>query len=302
MQTVAGLGGVVLAATLQLALSSFDLQERGPVTRHTLWKIEGGRKPVYLLGSIHVLRRQNYPLERPIEDAFDEAKIVAFEIDLDEARAGVARAQPAAATVPKAPPGEPKSLRGQVSRETYRSVVRYLEGQGYPGTVFDGLPASFVAGALVQIEMRQLGFDPDWGVDAYFYRRARKYGKTVVPLETVDEQREAIDGLTHRGNDELVQAALQDVAGLRTMLRDLVRAWKGGEIDKLTMLVNGSFDDRAEVYQNVMVERNARWIPKIEALMAGDVPALVIVGTGHLVGSESVVAMLRAKGYVVTQQ
>jgi hypothetical protein len=299
MRATAAIAGIACAASVAFALSPLDVQRHGPVTRHTLWKIESARKPVYLLGSIHVLRRQNYPLERPIEDAFEEAKVVAFEIDLEEARAGVAGPKPVAAS---ANPARAKALRSQVSPATYRSVVRYLEGQGYPGSVFDGLPASFVAGALVQLEMRQLGFDPDWGVDAYFYRRARKYGKTVVPLETVAEQRETVDHLSDRGSDELVQAALQDVAGLRPMLRDLVRAWKGGEVDRLVTLVNGSFDDRPEVYQRVLVERNARWIPKIEALMAGDVPALVIVGTGHLVGSESVVAMLQAKGHVVTQQ
>jgi hypothetical protein len=85
-------------------------------------------------------------------------------------------------------------------------------------------------------------------------------------------------------------------------LRDLIRAWKGGELDRLETIVNSSFRDHPEVYQRLLVDRNARWIPKIEALLAGDVPALVIVGTGHLVGADSVVAMLGAKGYTVTQQ
>ena len=67
-------------------------------------------------------------------------------------------------------------------------------------------------------------------------------------------------------------------------------------------LVNGSFADRPEVYQRVLVDRNERWVPKIEALIEGGVPTLVIVGTGHLVGRDSVVAMLQAKGHFVTQQ
>lgn len=274
-----------------------DVEDRGPVMRHALWKIETGKRPVFLLGSIHVLRRQNYPLERPIEDAFDEARVVAFEIDLDEARKAAAQPRHAAARVTK-----PPTLRNQVSPATYRSVVQYLEDGGYPGSVFDQFSAPWVANALVQMELSKLGFDPQWGIDAYFYRRARKYGKTIVALETPEEQIETLEELSARGNDEIVQASLQDVAALRTRLRDLIRAWKGGEIDRLTTLVNGSFDERPEVYQRVLVERNARWVPQIEALAAGDAAALVIVGTGHLVGSESVVAMLEAKGYVVRQQ
>ena len=73
-------------------------------------------------------------------------------------------------------------------------------------------------------------------------------------------------------------------------------------MDRLADLVNGSFRDRPEIYQRVLVERNQRWLPKIEELAAGDYPAIVIVGTGHLVGPDSVVAMLEAKGLVVEQQ
>jgi uncharacterized protein YbaP (TraB family) len=295
MRLAAGVGAVLAGAGLALAVSAADLAERGPVTRHTLWKIEGGRSTVHLLGSIHVLRRQNYPLERPIEDAFDEARVVAFEVDLDQARVAVAHEAAAGAEAKR-------SLRTDVSPATYRSVVRYLEDAGYPPTVFDRLPPPFVAAALVQMQLRQLGFEPEWGVDAYFHRRARKYGKTIIGLETVEEQRQAMGGMGERGADELVQAALEDVATLRTTLRDLIRAWKGGELDRLQAIVNGSFAARPEVYRRVLVERNVRWVPKIEALMAGDEPALVIVGTGHLVGEDSVVAMLEAKGHLVRQQ
>jgi uncharacterized protein YbaP (TraB family) len=311
MRVAAVIGAIALAsvaARAELVLSSFEdraaLEERAPPTRHTLWKIEDAKKPVYLLGSIHVLRRQNYPLERPIEDAFDEAKIVAFEVDLGAPppEPPPAAEAPAPRAKRAAPPPMPNALKGQVSPATYRSVVQYLEKAGYPGTVFDSVPAPLVATALVQMEVSQLGFEPQWGVDAYFYRRARKYGKTVVGLETPRDQAEALGGLSETASDALVQAALDDVAGLRPMLRDLVRAWKGGELDRLVGLVNGSFADRPEVYQRVIVGRNERWIPKIEALIETGVPALVIVGTGHLVGQDSVVTMLEAKGHVVKQQ
>lgn len=292
-------GGIALAvvATLAAASPHVDILDRAPVSRHALWKIEGGRSPVYLLGSIHILRPQNYPLERPIEDAFDEARIVAFEIDVEQARAAVRRAGPA--------PDErrpERTLRGQLSAKTYRAVVSHLEGVGLPGNLLDHMHPSLAAGVLVQLELRRLGFDPEWGVDAYYYRRARKYGKTVLPLETVPEQLEAFGEMSDRASDALITATLQDVAALRPMLRDLIRAWKGGEVDRLDTMVNGAFHDKPELYGPLLARRNERWIPKIEALVGGDAPALVIVGTGHLVGDDSLVAMLRAKGYVVEQQ
>lgn len=281
------------ALGVALAAPAPATEDRGPVTRHALWKVEGGRSAVYLLGSIHLLRRQHYPLERPIEEAFDEARVVAFETDVEAARARSVAAHeehPAARGI----------LRRQVSAQTYRAVVRYLESAGEPGALLDDLPAARAAGALVQIELRNLGFDPEWGVDAYYYRRARKYGKTVVPLEGVRDA-PAVPATAPDG-DALVAATLADVAALRPMLRDLVRAWKAGDVDRLETMVNGAAGDRPDVYGPLLAERNARWMPKIEALLAGDAPAMVIVGAGHLVGSDNLVSMLQSKGYEVRQQ
>lgn len=305
----------VLATSLATRAAD-DVEMRGPVTRHTLWKVEGARNPVYLLGSIHVLRHQNYPLEGPIEDAFEQARVVAFEVDLEQAQAMLRPppASPAAADQPSPPPKpkpnprppvsvgpEPRSVKGQLTPATHAALVDYLEGLGLSGTILDPLPPPLAAGLLVQLELHQLGFEPEWGIDAYFYRRARKYGKTVVPLETVGEQLHALENLSNGGSDALIAATLDSVATMRTGMRDLIRAWKGGELDRLWTLLNGSFHDRPEIYQRVILDRNLAWMPKIEALATGDVPALVVVGTGHLIGTDGIVEMLRAKGHTVTQ-
>src|SRR5262249_3716909 len=152
-----------VGARAEVVLSALEdrsvIEERAPPTRHTLWKIEDAKKPLYLLGSIHVLRRQNYPLERPIEDAFDAAKVVAFEVDLGAPRPEAAPQPAAVSKTAIAKPVKPSGLRSAVSPTTYRSVVRYLESAGYPGTVFDQLPAPLVATALVQMEVSTLGFE-----------------------------------------------------------------------------------------------------------------------------------------------
>ncbi len=43
-----------------------------------------------------------------------------------------------------------------------------------------------------------------------------------------------------------------------------------------------------ELYESVLVARNRKWVPKIEALLNDDKNYLVIVGTAHLVGQGSV--------------
>jgi uncharacterized protein YbaP (TraB family) len=48
--------------------------------------------------------------------------------------------------------------------------------------------------------------------------------------------------------------------------------------------------------------RNIDWVNKIEEMMSEDKNILVIVGAGHLVGPDSVVALLKEKGYRVKQK
>ena len=56
------------------------------------------------------------------------------------------------------------------------------------------------------------------------------------------------------------------------------------------------------LYQSVLVARNRKWVPKIEALLNDDRNYLVIVGTGHLVGQGSVIDLLKKDGIGATQR
>lgn len=50
-----------------------------------LWKVEGpGGSTAYLLGSLHVLTADFYPLSATINKAFAESKTLVEEVDIDE--------------------------------------------------------------------------------------------------------------------------------------------------------------------------------------------------------------------------
>ena len=53
--------------------------------KNCLWEIRTKENTVYLLGSIHFLKQDSYPLSPSIEATFDRVDTLAFEIDLDDA-------------------------------------------------------------------------------------------------------------------------------------------------------------------------------------------------------------------------
>jgi len=53
------------------------------------------------------------------------------------------------------------------------------------------------------------------------------------------------------------------------------------------------------VYRSLVVARNHRWVDAITDRLNGQGEAVMVVGVGHLVGPDSVPALLRARGVSV---
>ncbi len=68
------------------------------------------------------------------------------------------------------------------------------------------------------------------------------------------------------------------------------------------MALKSELGNDPAVYQSLVVARNRKWIARIEALLADDKNYLVIVGTAHLVGRDSVIDLLKRDGIGATQR
>jgi uncharacterized protein len=60
--------------------------------------------------------------------------------------------------------------------------------------------------------------------------------------------------------------------------------------------------DYPEIHRKVIDDRNRRWLPEIEGLLAQGENALIVVGAAHLVGTNGVIQLLESRGYRVEQQ
>jgi uncharacterized protein YbaP (TraB family) len=82
----------------------------------------------------------------------------------------------------------------------------------------------------------------------------------------------------------------------------MVQAWQRGDTQWFANELQSEFGRDPRLYQSVLVARNRKWVPKIEALLNDDKNYLVIVGTGHLVGPGSVIDLLKKDGIGATQR
>jgi len=287
----------VCALILSLSLVSCSTVYRASETKATLWKLRGDHNTLYLLGSVHVLSRKSYPLKPALNRAFDDSKCVVFEIDLRRfTKTSFQREFRRTALYPA---GE--SLSQKLSPETVNLLKEVLPVYGLTLKRVERLRPWFIAEWLSSRTLEMAGFSESLGVDVYFFRKARATGKPVLGLETLRDQAQIFDHFNDEENERYLVGTLATLAAYPAATSRLVSAWRNGDVRSLDDILNRDKKSDPATHKALFSERNAKWVPQIEALTRKNENYLVIVGAGHLVGDDGVVAQLRRNGYRVEQ-
>ena len=285
---------------LGLALSCVALcasvRADGPL--HALWELHGKHNTVYILGSIHVLRPSDYPLAPAVLHAYSDANSIFMEVNL--AQIDPQRMQTELLASARLPEG--KTLAGIMGEVRYKRAQVLAREVGIDIGIFDAFAPWFAAEAISQLQLQQLGFQPKSGVEMFFLDQARADGKSVAGLETVHDQIALFDALSMDEQAEYLVSSLEEAHDLPKEVDAMVHAWASGDTQWFADQLKTEIDRDPMLYDSVLGARNRKWVPKIEALLNDDKNYLVIVGTAHLVGQGSVIALLKKDGITAAQR
>lgn len=263
-----------------------------------LWKVSDADNSLYLLGSFHLLAKADYPLSADIDQAFDDAESLVFEVapeDLDDP--GVTGRMLALASSDPA-----SSLARAVPADLAPALDARLAAAGLPPERMAGFEPWFVDTMLVTMLGQRSGYAPEDGLDRVLMARAKAAGKPASGLETVDQQLATLDGTPLPEQIASLREFVKEGDGAAARLDELHAAWRGGDVPTLERLTREDMRELTPAtYQRLNVDRNRAWLPTLERMLAQgrghDV--LVVVGALHLLGDDGVVALLRARGYRV---
>jgi uncharacterized protein YbaP (TraB family) len=194
-----------------------------------------------------------------------------------------------------------QTLDKVVSPPTFALVSKRLEELGLPVEPLKRLKPWLLSLTLLGLEWQKAGFEAELGLDQHFYERAKSDAKTVQALETIAFQLSRFDEMTLDEQDRLLAETLKELDTQQSEVTKLADAWKAGDAPLVERLVLQDLKSEPKLYQRMLVDRNRDWLPKLEALFARRGRALVVVGAAHLVGSDGLLAMLRARGYTIEQ-
>ena len=292
---------VFCLAVITLVSVSLHAQQNKPTTppKHCLWLVETPQnKAVFLLGSLHVLKSDAYPLAKVIDEAYGKSQKVVFETDLAAMMDPVVQGKMMAMGL--YPEGQ--SLSQNIPTEMQSSLKKKLTNLGMPLEHFYRFRPWFIAVTLTVLELQRLGFSLEYGIDIHFYGKAGTDEKEIAFLEPTDFQLDLLGKMNARDQNAFLGQTLKDLDVAAQMADDMLKYWKRGDVDSLYAIIFKSFEDYPQIENRLLRRRNIDWAKKIEEMMSEDKNILVIVGAGHLIGPGSVVALLKEKGYRVTQK
>ena len=268
-------------------------------SRHFLWTVTSpGAPPSYLMGSLHVLTPEYYPLRPRIEEAFTASKVLIEEVDIDE----MSNPATVMALVSKAMLADGRTLDQVISAELYKKVAERGEKAGLPLVVLQRMKPWLAALSLTQPALQSAGFKAEHGIDKHFFDRAKSAGMTRRALETVAFQFDRLDQLTPSQQEALLRSTLDDLDTQIGNVKTIADAWSRGDTAVVEKLLLTSMTDAPDLYQRMLVERNAAWVASVDECIKQKTSCFVVVGAAHLVGPDSLVGMLQKKGYKVEQQ
>ena len=274
------------AAVLSLTLA------QQAVAAPPIWHIKGPHAEITLFGSVHLLSQATDWRTPAFNADLAKADEVWFEIPFDAA--SQASAQQAALWRGLLPTGQTLSALLNPAQQTELAHLEAEESLS-PGVV-DRMEPWLADTTLSIVYFEKRGADASLGVEEQI---AASLPPTMArgAFETAEQQIGFFADLSLKDQLDSLDETLREIEKDPGAFERLSAAWARGDVHVIAHeAVEELKRDAPGSYRTLVVDRNRRWVDRIVQLLQGDKRIFIVVGVGHLVGPDSVPAMLRARG------
>lgn len=265
--------------------------------KHCLWQVEGQNNKVFLLGSVHMLSEQQYPLPTVFDSVYAQSAALYFETNIDSAMSP----QAAGLLMKQGLLNGRQTLKDLLADSVFQKVKKILDHFGQPVELYLKMKPWLLSLMLNQLNMRALNLNPRLGLEMYFSQKVKQDQKPTHGLESFKQQIAFLSRLSEINPNTLVLETIREIETNNKTFEELLTAWQTGDAQALDSLINAGLKEFPQVGEFLLVKRNLNWLQKIEPLLKSKQNYLIVVGAGHLVGDQGLVQLLRQKGYRVQQ-
>lgn len=259
--------------------------------RPALWEIrsESGEIEGWLFGTVHALPADTRWRSARLDETIGKADLLVVEVAGLRDNEAIGRIfNDLAFDDPTIP------LRQRVSPNLRDEFDALLADAGNVPTKFDEMESWAAALALAQLA--QDGGQEN-GADRLLI--AAFEGRPVLELEGARAQLTIFDALPEKEQRDLIDAVIVEASSVSEGSQSLAESWRRGDIAKLAADTNKGILADPELREALLFGRNRAWTTRLQRLLAAEEKPFVAVGAAHLVGPDSVAAMLEQRGYIV---
>jgi uncharacterized protein YbaP (TraB family) len=303
----AGLAGLLLASQLPAGAQDACPPTPQPLTREQteagvrdardrgfMWRLVKDGRSSYLYGTVHIARRDWIFPGNTLVSAVRGSDVVALELDVLDPEV-LRRMGEGIAPRPDRvlPPALAARLRAQ------------LRAACLPEAMLDDVTPEMAAMTLTIKSARVDGLDPAYGIDAVVAGLAHGLKKSVVSLETPEQQLALLLAPTAReaqANVEQGLAELESGKSRAAMVR-IAQVWADGRFDELFRYEQWcdclNTDAERAAHKRLLDDRNPALADRIDALHRAGNKVFAAVGSLHMVGKMGLPLLLAQRGYQV---
>ena len=258
-------------------------------TSSLLWEITGKDivKPSYLFGTIHMLPEDQYFFSEKMKSSLNSADVLAMEVDMNVSLAD----QMKMAGEMIMPDG--KTWKDYMTEEEYSAVMSaFVDSLGMKEKKiekYSKIRPIYVSGIILTELLGKVKM-----YEKELTSLAKKEKKTIIGLETLQEQMEIVGSIPL---EDQIEDLKSSTAGMIRDYNEMLAAYTSQNLADLEKVGNESegFD---KMEAKLLTERNERWVKTIQEQLA-KTSTFYAVGALHLVGEEGLINQLQEAGYSV---
>ena len=249
---------------------------------------KGLDKPSYIFGTIHLICSSDYIWTSKMQQAFQKAQEICFEMDMDDPAVMMTIAMGLM-------DNSGKTLEDYFKPEDYKKLSNYIRDTlGMSISMLESMKPTILP---IIFTGKSSHCKTTVSYEEKLMDAARKAKKNIVGMEKPEEQIELFNKLP---TDSVIKEVMDMVNGIDqedTTYNKMINAYKTQDLPALDDLINRSkeLDDNMTAFVD---ERNIKWIPRMVDMM-DQKSMFFAVGAGHLWGENGIINLLRKEGYAV---
>lgn len=256
-----------------------------------LWQVSGNglTHPSYLFGTFHLMCKNDIQFSSQLTSAVSRSEKVYMEMDMDD---------------PATMLGglllmnmkEGKTLKQLYTAEEYKKIENYFNDSLHMPLSFIQSMKPFFLEALLYPKM--MPCKTISGVEEELMKVAKLQKKEIKGLETMEFQAGVFDSIPYEEQAKELLKSIDSMAASKKDFDTMLNVYKSQRINEIEKLFTKTEAGLQEHQDLLLNDRNKNWVAQLKTIMKTN-PVFVAVGTGHLVGKQGLIALLRKEGYTV---